>query len=114
MTEQISSIDLSQMAESSEINNKEEFFSEEELISDEEIRNFLYQTLNQQINKAGEPYKDYFPLGMAIGLFFILKGLSIPFGWIVIFLTWLIFKLLVSIGAVKIQEESVLKEVIEI
>ncbi|MBU1255259.1 hypothetical protein KKH35_00110 [Patescibacteria group bacterium] len=84
------------------------------LSEEEKIEDVVYQTLNQEINKRSNPYKEYFPIGLSIGIFFAIKALSIPFMWIVILLSMLIFKILVSLGAVKIQERSVLKEVIEI
>lgn len=74
----------------------------------------LYQMVNQQINKQSQAYKQYFPLGLAIGFFFALKVIGYVFMWLVILSSWLIFKILVSLGAIKIQEQSVLKEVIEI
>lgn len=84
------------------------------LSGEEKIEDVIYQTLNQEINKRSQPYKGYFPIGMSLGVFFAIKALSIPFMWIIILLSMLIFKILVSLGAVKIQERSVLKEVIEI
>jgi len=84
------------------------------LLDGEKIEDVIYQTLNQEINKRSNPYKEYFPIGLSLGVFFAIKALSIPFMWIVILLSMLIFKILVSLGAVKIQERSVLKEVIEI
>jgi hypothetical protein len=92
-------------------------FSEQFGISlkgDESFQDVLYQVVNQEINKHGQPYRQYFPLGLALGIFFALKVVSIPFKWLVILLSWLIFKILVSIGAIKIQEQAVLKEVIEL
>lgn len=83
-----------------------------ENISDENLKEFLYQTINQEINKYSQPYKKYFPLGLAIGLFFALKAVGIIFMFLAILVGWLIFKILVSIGAIKIQEKAVLKEVI--
>ncbi len=83
-----------------------------ELITEQE--DMLYQTINQEINKYSQPYQQYFPLGLAVGVFFALKTIGYLFMWLVILLSWLIFKALVSFGAIKIQEQAVLKEVIEI
>jgi len=79
-----------------------------------DIQDNLYNQLNQEINKKSQIYKEYVLYGLAIGLFFALKIISIPFMWIIILLSWIIFKVLVAIGAIKIQEQAVLKEVIEI
>jgi len=79
-----------------------------------DIKDNLYNQLNQEINKKSQLYKEYILYGLAIGLFFTLEIISIPFMWIIILLSWIIFKFLVAIGAIKIQEQAVLKEVIEI
>ena len=85
-----------------------------QLGSNLDIKNDLYNQLNQEINKKIQMYKEYILYGLAIGLFFTLKIISVPFMWIIILLSWIIFKFLVAIGAIKIQEQAVLKEVIEI
>lgn len=84
------------------------------LEGNEKFEDILYQVVNQEINKYGQPYQQYFPLGLALGIFFALKTIGFLFGWLVILLSWLIFKVLVSAGAIKIQEQAVLREVIEI
>jgi len=81
---------------------------------DEKIEDLLYQAINQKINRYSQSYQQYFPLGLAMGIFFALKAISVLFMWLIILLSWLIFKVLVSIGAIKIQEQAVLKEVIKV
>lgn len=73
----------------------------------------MYDLVNANINSFIEPYEQYLAIGLAVGLFFLLKTLSVPFMWIVIFISWLIFKILVKLEAIKIHEKSVLQEVIE-
>jgi len=79
-----------------------------------EIEDEIYNRINQEINKQSQAYKDYFTLGLAMGLFFALKMIGIPFMWLIIFLTLGIFKILKATGAIKIQEQAVLKEIIEV
>jgi len=74
----------------------------------------LYQQLNQEINKQSQAYDQYLTLGLTIGFFFALKTIGFPFMWLVVFFSLAIFKFLVAIGAIKIQEQAVLKEVIEV
>lgn len=83
------------------------------LIVDEEISDMLYKGINQEINRYGGNYKQYFPFGLALGVFFAVKAISIPFMWLVILLSGIIFKFLVALGAVKIHEKAVLQEVME-
>ncbi|MFH0805642.1 MAG: hypothetical protein ABIG88_03670 [Patescibacteria group bacterium] len=85
-----------------------------ELPNNEEFTDILYITINQEINKRSEAYKDYLSIGFAFGIFFAIKVISIVFMWFVLIITWIIFKFLRSSNAIKIQEQSVLKEVIEI
>lgn len=83
-------------------------------ISNEQLQEHLYQSINQEINKYSQPYKQYFPFGLAVGFFLVLKTISVFFMWLIVLLSWLIFKILVSLGAIKIQEQAVLKQVIEV
>ncbi|MFH0805790.1 MAG: hypothetical protein V1901_02855 [Patescibacteria group bacterium] len=76
--------------------------------------NDLYQLLNQEVNRQSQAYVQYLTFGLAIGLFFALKIIGFPFMWLVIFFSLAIFKFLVAMGAIKIQEQAVLKEVIEV
>ena len=84
------------------------------LEDDQDLQDALYQAVNREITKFGQPYQEYFPLGLAIGVFLALRTIAIPFMWLIILLSWLIFKALVSFKAIKIQEKAVLKQVIEI
>jgi len=84
------------------------------LEGDEKLEDVLYQVVNQEINKFSQPYQQYMPLGFTLGVFFALKVIGVILMWLVILLSWLIFKILVSIKAIKIQEKAVLKEVIEV
>jgi len=84
------------------------------LEEDQDLQDALYQAVNQEINKFGQTYQTYFPLGLALGVFLALRTLAIPFMWLVILLSWIIFKALISFEAIKIQEKAVLKQVIEI
>lgn len=74
----------------------------------------LYQSVNSEINKRSQSYKEFFPISLSVGIFFALKVVSVPFMWLVTGLSFLVFKMLVWTKAIHIQEKSVLKEVIEI
>lgn len=92
-------------------NNDEQFVF---LKDSQAFQDDLYQAVNQEINKFGQAYQQYFPLGLAISIFLALRTVAILFMWLAILSTWLIFRALVSLKAVKIQEKAVLKQVIEI
>lgn len=84
------------------------------LTENKQLEEVLYLTVNAEINKYTKDYKEYFPLGLAVGMFFAIKAIGMFFGWITILLCWIIFKLLVVSGAVKIHEKAVLKQEIQI
>jgi len=84
------------------------------VIINEEMSDMFYENINQEINRYGGSYKQYFPLGLSIGAFFAIKAISIPFMWLTMFLSWAIFKFLVILGAVKICEKAVLQETMEV
>lgn len=83
------------------------------LDNDMEIGDALYEAINQGISRYSRDYGQYIPLGMAFGVFFAVKALGFLFMWLVILLSWAIFKLLIASGAIKVREKAVLQEVIE-
>ena len=85
-----------------------------EMPNDEEFSDLLYTAMNEEINRRNETYKGYLSIGLAIGTFFAIKVISIPFMWLIILISWMIFRFLIFSNAIKIQEKSVLKEIIEI
>lgn len=89
-------------------------FIMEPLNQADQFEDLLYQTANQRVNKYSQSYQAYFPFGLSIGIFLSLKAIGYFFSWLVILTSWLVFKILVAVGAIKIQEQAVLKEVIEI
>lgn len=92
----------------------EKFKIPEGQISNEAIQEKLYLATNQYLNRLKETYEQYIPLGLAFGIFLALKTLSIPFMWLTILMSLLIFRILVWRGAIMIQEQTTLKEVIEV
>jgi len=74
----------------------------------------IYVSLNQQIEVAGKSFKKWIPLGAAVSLFFTFKVVGTILSWLIMLFTWLIFKALLWIGAVKINKVAAEKEVIEI
>jgi hypothetical protein len=83
-------------------------------ISREAIEEKLYTASNQYLNRVKNMYEQYIPLGLAVGFFLVIKGASIVFMWLTVLISLLIFKFLVWRGAITIQEQTALKEVIEV
>lgn len=82
--------------------------------SGKEQKDEIYTLINKIISDYTEAYKQYFIIGAAIGMFLTLKSISVIFMWLVILMGWLIFKILIILGVIKIQEQAALQEVIEI
>lgn len=81
---------------------------------EKEQKDEIYTLINKIISDWTESYKQYFTIGAAIVMFLTLKGLSVIFIWLTVFMGWLVFKILIILGAVKIQEKAALQKIIEI
>lgn len=78
-----------------------------------ELEDALFVLVNRQLNAVIEPFKEFYPLGYAIAFFILLKTLGYFLMYLVIFASWIVFRGLVSLGAIKINVEPAVKEVIE-
>jgi len=72
-------------------------------------RDVLYNLVNYQLNNVTGPYRKFIPFGLAVGLFIILKIVSILYVGLVLLFSWLILQLLLTLGF--INKEFVKKEV---
>ncbi len=77
-------------------------------------RDVLYQLVDYQLNNITGPYKKFIPLGLAIGLFFTLRILSILLVAFIVLFSYFIVRILISTGFAKILATSVEVEDIEI
>ncbi|KKS66732.1 MAG: hypothetical protein UV36_C0018G0002 [Parcubacteria group bacterium GW2011_GWC2_42_6] len=77
-------------------------------------QNQIYDSVNLQINNLSQPYRKYFPAGLALTFFFALKFLGFLIIWPMIFLSWLLLKILLFSGILKITKVETEKEMIEI
>lgn len=72
----------------------------------------VYISLSEQIAAAARPLEKWFPLGAAISAFFAFKIVGAVLIWPMTFLAWLIFRILLLAGIVKIEKIATEKEVI--
>jgi hypothetical protein len=77
-------------------------------------RDVLYKLVDYQLNHITGPYKKFIPLGLAIGLFFVLRVVAIVLIPFIVSFSYLIVKILISAGFAKIVTTSVEMEDIEI
>lgn len=82
--------------------------------SDKKQEDELYALVSKIVSGYTETYRQYFTVGAAIGIFLTLKSMGAIFMWLVVFISWLIFKILIILGIVKIQEKTALQEIFEI
>lgn len=78
------------------------------------IADNLYSSMNEQLSLAGRTFKKWIPLGASISLFFSFKVVSFFLSWLIMFLAWLIFKIFLWSGVVKIEKVAAEKEIITI
>ena len=76
--------------------------------------NGLYQSLNDQLSLAGRALKKWIPLGISVSLFFTLKVIGTFLSWLIMVLVWIVFRILLWSGVVKIEKVATEKEVITI
>ena len=69
-------------------------------------RDVLYKLVDYQLNNITGPYKEFIPLGLAIGLFITLKIASLIYMPIVILFSYLVLKLLLVVKFVKFEKET--------
>ena len=72
-------------------------------------KDVLYNLINYQLNNVTGPYRRFIPFGLAVGLFIILKIVSILYVALVLLFSWLILQLLLTLKF--INKEFVKKEV---
>ncbi|MFZ5559542.1 MAG: hypothetical protein ACOZAL_01980 [Patescibacteria group bacterium] len=75
-----------------------------EIKNGETLKDLIYKLVVFQINNLTGPYKKFIPFGLAIGLFIILKIISLVYVAIVIILSWLVLKLLMAIKFIRIAK----------
>lgn len=74
----------------------------------------LYQSVNDQLSLAGRALKKWIPLGISVSLFFTLKVVGTFLSWLMMALVWLVFRILLWSGIVKIEKVATEKEIIRI
>jgi hypothetical protein len=72
-------------------------------------KDVLYKLVDYQLNNVTGPYRKFIPFGLAIGLFIVLKIVSIIYVALVIMFSYLLLKILLATGF--INKEIVKKEV---
>jgi hypothetical protein len=75
-------------------------------------KDVLYKLVDYQLNNVTGPYRKFIPFGLVVGLFIVLKIVSILYVALVILFSWLVLKLLIvtkfiNIGIEKKEVETV-------
>ena len=77
-------------------------------------RDVLYKLVDYQLNNITGPYKKFIPLGLAIGLFFVLRIVAIVLIPFIVLFSYFIVKILLSVRFAKILTTPVEMENIEL
>lgn len=73
---------------------------------------FLYKTVNAQLDAILLPYKQFLPVVFLFGLFLVFKAIGIPLMWISIGMGWMIVQFLLKLGVLRIESEDAKREVL--
>ncbi len=85
-----------------------------EIEKDDTGKDMLYKIVNAQISNLGGPYQKYIPIALVIGLFFVLRILSILLIAFVVLFSCFLIKILISLHFAKITIKPVETENIEL
>lgn len=77
-------------------------------------RDVLYKLVNTRITSLGGAYKNYIPIALAIGLFFVLRIVSILLIAFVVLFSYFAVRILIAMGFAKIVTKSIEMEDIEV
>ncbi len=78
-----------------------------------ELPEEVKKIIDAKIEEFTRPYQKYIPLALAISLFFFLRLVAIPLGWLIILLSWTIFKLLLAFKVIRIEKAQKEAEMIK-
>lgn len=82
-------------------------------ISIKEVSETVKEIIDAKIEEFSRPYQKYIPLALAVSLLLLLRFVAIPLGWLIILLSWIVFKLLIAFKVVRIEKVEKEAEVIE-
>ena len=68
------------------------------------LMNSLYSSANDQLAVTGRAFKKWIPLGASISLFFSFKVVGFFLSWLMTVLAWLIFKIFLWSGVVRMEK----------
>jgi len=77
-----------------------------EIKPDEPLIGTVFEFIETKLPDFMGPYMKYIPLLLAFSLFSILRVLMIPFSWISLFASWILFKLLISLRIAEIRKDQ--------
>ncbi len=69
-------------------------------------KDVLYKLVDYQLNNVTGPYRKFIPFGLVIGLFIVLKIVSILYVTLVILFSWLVLKLLTVAKFINVRTEK--------
>lgn len=72
----------------------------------------MYLATNEELANASQAFKKWLPLGVSISLFFSFKIIGTFLSFLMIALAWLIFRVLLWSGVVRIEKVAAEKEIV--
>lgn len=82
------------------------------LTGEEKTATVIRIFINEKIKSFFGSNQQYLPVIFAVAIFLVLKAVSFLYVWLVVFLTWLLCKLLLALGVVVVAKETAEREAI--
>lgn len=73
----------------------------------ETLSAIIASSFTARIKKAAQPYERFFPLIFTLILLALLRSFAFLFRWVTIFITWVLFRILLSVKFFKIEKVAV-------
>jgi len=79
---------------------------------DKKLADFLHEAINRQLDAILVPYKNFLPIAFLFGLFLVFRAISIPIMWLSFGAGWIVVRMLLAFGILKLKKVETDKEVL--
>ena len=80
----------------------------------ETLHDVFYKLVNQKFAELSPEFRKLIAIVLALSFFGILRIIFIPFGWLIILFTYVVFVILKKTGVVKIEQKKVEMEIVKL
>lgn len=77
------------------------------LTGSEKLGDLMFRSINDKAAEFAKPYQRYLPFAAAFGVFVTVKTLTLPIYWLILLIMFFVVKLLIALGFIKEQTETI-------